>query len=98
MNQLAKQKVETTFKKGDLVTVGNTRMMFVIGMIGEGSALLYGLNMNAAHDHFKIVRYEEEPKFLLLHDESEITPIGALKDLRDCILEGRDVSSVAEDI
>ena len=96
--ELAKTEKATTFKKGSLVTIGNTRVMFVIGQLSETKALLFGLTMNTQHDHFKIVRYEEELKYLVLHDESEITPIGALKDLQDCILENRDVSSVAEDI
>lgn len=95
---IKKEEKVPAFKKGSLVTIGNTRVMFVIGQLSETRALLFGLTMNSQHDHFKIVRYEEELRYLVLHDESEITPIGALKDLQECIVEGRDVSSVAEDI
>ena len=81
---------------GDLVSIGNLPKLYVVLNVNEGKCSLIGIEMTEKHDREKMVKSEEDLKYLILHSRSEIDENSCLAAIQESVLADVDMTPYIE--
>lgn len=82
---------------GDLVSIGHKPKLYVVlNVNGDGKCSLISLEMSERHDREKMVKSEEDLKYLILHSRSEIDENSCLAAIQESILADVDMTPYIE--
>ncbi len=77
---------------GDLVSIGHQPKLYVVLKVEADKCTLIGLEMTEQHDREKMVKYEEDLKYLILHSRCEIDENSCLAAIQESILADVDMT------
>lgn len=84
---------------GDLVSIGHQPKLYVVYNVDESSKCsLIGIEMNDTGDNERMLKYEEEIKYLVLHNPNEIADCSCLAAIQENVLGGVDMTSYLENV